>query len=65
MPRFRLFMEDVATRSRAMEGSGVAPLKSMYVRGRNIHAQRVVWSGLVARRCVPIRCVRTVPSQRP
>ena len=31
MPRFRVFMEDVATRSRAMEGSGVAPLKSMCV----------------------------------
>ena len=30
MPRFRLFMEDVATRSRAMQGSGVAPMKSMY-----------------------------------
>ena len=30
LPRFRLFMEDIATRSRAMQGSGVAPLKSMY-----------------------------------
>ncbi len=32
MPRFRLFMEDLAARTRAMQGSGVAPLKSMCVR---------------------------------